>query len=138
MNRGNPNDTAASNHEDLRILWTNTALSVTQSPQNVAPEAVPTTPSLKLLQVGSKGARVRELQADLESLGIATGGIDGAFGQGTRRAVVAFQQENGLPVTGVADVATITAIDRAADDPARTRAASLDRNPPEIFGPPTA
>jgi len=136
VNRGNPNDPAAANHEDLRILWTNTALSMTQAPQNVAPEPVPATPSLKPLQTGSRGDRVRALQTDLEALGIATGGVDGLFGQATRRAVVAFQQENGLPVTGIADAATFTAVDRAADDPARTRAAALDRDNTPIFGPP--
>ncbi|WP_396274791.1 peptidoglycan-binding protein, partial [Hyphomonas sp.] len=134
--RGNPNDTAAANHEDLRILWTNTALALTQAPQNVAPEPAPTTPSLKPLQAGSRGERVRELQLDLEALGIATGGADGIFGQGTKRAVVAFQQENGIPITGIADAATITAIDLAAADPARTRAATLDRDRAPIFGPP--
>ncbi|MBK8200017.1 MAG: peptidoglycan-binding protein [Acidobacteria bacterium] len=138
VNRGNPNDTAPANHEDLRILWTETALSVTQSPQNVAPEPQPAAPSLKPLSVGSRGERVRELQADLETLGIATGGADGIFGQGTRRAVTAFQQENGLPVTGIADQATIEAVDRAADDPTRTRAGALDRNTESLFGPPVS
>jgi len=136
VNRGNPNDTAAANHEDLRILWTNTALALTQAPQNVAPEPAPATPSLKPLQAGSRGERVRELQLDLEALGIATGGADGIFGQGTKRAVVAFQQEGGIPITGIADAATITAIDLAAADPARTRAATLDRDSAPIFGPP--
>lgn len=139
VNRGDPNDPAAANHEDLRILWTTTALSVTQAPQNLAPDpAAPTAPSLKPLQVGSRGDRVRELQIDLNALGYNTNGIDGIFGQGSRRAVVAFQQENGLPVTGIADAATIDAIDKAADDPARTRSASLDRSETTIFGPPGA
>jgi putative chitinase len=139
VNRGNPNDPAAANHEDLRILWTETALSITRSPQNVAPEPpAPAAPSLKPLQVGSRGDRVRELQIDLNALGYSTNGIDGIYGQGSRRAVVAFQQESGLPVTGIADSATIDAIDKAADDPARTRGASLDRSETTIFGPPGA
>jgi peptidoglycan hydrolase-like protein with peptidoglycan-binding domain len=81
---------------------------------------------------------VREVQLDLETLGIATGGADGIFGQGTRRAVVAFQHEQGLPVTGIADAATVEALDRAAADPARSRAGALDRAPPSLFGPPPA
>lgn len=147
VNRGDANAAAAANHEDLRILWTETALSVTQTPYTFAPvaredailaaAAAPEPPSLKPLKVGSKDARVRELQQDLETLGIATGGVDGTFGQATRRAVVAFQQENGLPVTGIADAATETAIDKAADDPARTRASALDRTNTPIFGPAT-
>ncbi len=139
VNRGNPNDPAAANHEDLRILWTETALSVTRAPQNLAPEPpAPDAPAAQPLQVGSRGDRVRELQVDLNALGYVTNGIDGIFGQASRRAVVAFQQENGLPVTGIADSATIDAIDKAADDPARTRSASLDRSETAIFGPPGA
>lgn len=135
VNRGNPNDTVAANHEDLRILWTETALSITQAPQNVAPEPTPSAPSVKPLAVGSKGDRVRALQTDLTALGYSTNGIDGIFGQGTRRAVVAFQHENGLPVTGIADAATESAADTAAGDPARTRAGALDRSQTPIFGP---
>ncbi|MBI1399254.1 peptidoglycan-binding protein [Hyphomonas sp.] len=136
VNRGNPNDPVAANHEDLRILWTETALSITQAPQNVAPDPSAPAPSLKPLSVGSRGDRVRALQTDLNTLGYNTNGVDGIFGQGTKRAVIAFQHENGLPVTGVADNATETAIDNAADDPARTRAATQDRASPAIFGPP--
>src|SRR3990167_6598858 len=136
VNRGNPNDPVAANHEDLRILWTETALSITQAPQNIAPDSAAPTPSLKPLSVGSRGDRVRALQTDLNTLGYSTNGVDGIFGQGTKRAVIAFQHENGLPVTGVADNATETAIDTAADDPDRTRAATQDRASPAIFGPP--
>jgi peptidoglycan hydrolase-like protein with peptidoglycan-binding domain len=111
-------------------------LSVTRAPQNLAPEPpAPDAPAAQPLQVGSRGDRVRELQVDLNTLGYVTNGIDGIFGQASRRAVVAFQQENGLPVTGIADSATIDAIDKAADDPARTRSASLDRSATAIFGP---
>lgn len=133
VNRGNPNDAAAANHEDLRILWTNTALGVTQAPQTVAPDAEPPpgAPSLKPLQVGSRGDRVRALQEDLNALGYSTNGIDGIYGQGTKRAVLAFQQEHGMPVTGIADAATIEAVDKAADDPSRTR---IDRSDPRVFG----
>ena len=139
VNRGDPNATAAANHEDLRILWTNTALSVTQAPQNIAPDpAAPEAPSLKPLMVGSRGERVRALQEDLNTLGYNTNGVDGIFGQGTKRAVLAFQHENGLPVTGAADTATLEAVDRAADDPARTVAVSRFRAAPSVFGPPTA
>lgn len=135
VNRGNPNDPAEANHEDLRILWTRTALSVTQAPESVAPEAQPPAgaPSLKPLQTGSRGDRVRELQEDLNALGYSTNGIDGIFGQGTKRAVVAFQQERGLPVTGIADAATIDAVDKAASDPARMNS-PVDRSDPRAFG----
>lgn len=135
VNRGDPNASAEANHEDLRILWTKTALGVTQAPESVAPEPEPPAgaPSLKPLQTGSRGERVRELQEDLNTLGYSTNGVDGIFGQGTKRAVVAFQQEHGLPVTGIADAATIDAVDKAASDPARMNS-PVDRADPRAFG----
>ena len=131
VNRGNPLSAAAAHDEDVRILWTNIALGVTGAPESVAPDAAPSAPSLKPLATGSRGDRVKQLQADLEALGFATGGVDGIFGQGTRRAVVAFQQERGLPATGIADAATLDAIKNAADEPVHAR---VDRSDPRVFG----
>ncbi len=48
-----------------------------------------------LLKEGSRGQEVAELQ---QALGI---GADGIFGSGTRAAVEAYQQENGLVVDGI-------------------------------------
>ena len=56
---------------------------------------------LVLLGVGAKGATVKKLQ---EALGIAA---DGAFGKGTKAAVMAFQEKNGLDVDGFAGPATL-------------------------------
>ncbi|MFN4025332.1 MAG: peptidoglycan-binding protein [Hyphomonas sp.] len=131
VNRGNPLSTVAAHDEDVRVLWTNIALGVTGSPETVAPDAAPSAPSLKPLAVGSRGDRVKQLQTDLETLGFATGGVDGIFGQGTRRAVVTFQQERGLPVTGIADTATLDAVKQATEEPVHSR---IDRSDPRIFG----
>ncbi len=57
---------------------------------------------LVLLGVGSKGATVKKLQ---EALGISA---DGVFGQGTKKAVMAFQEKNGLDVDGFAGPATLS------------------------------
>ena len=57
---------------------------------------------LVLLGVGSKGATVKKLQ---EALGI---GADGVFGSGTKKAVMAFQEKNGLDVDGFAGPATLS------------------------------
>jgi GH24 family phage-related lysozyme (muramidase)/peptidoglycan hydrolase-like protein with peptidoglycan-binding domain len=62
------------------------------------------------LQFGDEGTPVRELQKRLTELDYHTGGIDGIFGTLTRRAVAAFQVENQLHGTGIADAATRTAI----------------------------
>lgn len=58
-------------------------------------------PELVLLGVGSKGETVKTLQT---ALGI---GADGSFGNGTKAAVVAFQEKNGLDADGFAGPATL-------------------------------
>lgn len=138
VNYGNPQARRAALHEDLRILWTNTMLSLAQSPSLAAPDAAaPEAPSVKPLSTGARGERVRQLQADLESLGYPTGGVDGIFGQATRRAVVALQHEFGLTANGQADTATLEAIAEALADPARAQmAARIDRDSEVVFGPP--
>jgi len=49
---------------------------------------------------------VYSLQARLMELGYLSGSLDGAYGEGTEKAVSNFQMKNALPVTGVADDAT--------------------------------
>lgn len=53
-----------------------------------------------MLQVGSEGYYVRDLQQKLTDLGYNVGpaGVDGIFGEGTRQAVENFQSRNGLSV----------------------------------------
>jgi hypothetical protein len=55
---------------------------------------------------------VRQLQAQLFLLKLLqpVKEVDGVFGPKTQAAVSAFQQNNGLPVTGIADLATRTAL----------------------------
>ena len=54
------------------------------------------------LHNGSKGEKVWKLQERLQQLGYYQGTLDGEFGPGTREAVVAFQQKNGLAADGLA------------------------------------
>ena len=54
------------------------------------------------LRNGSQGEKVRTLQERLQALGYYQGEIDGQFGPGTREAVLAFQQRNGLEADGLA------------------------------------
>ena len=63
-----------------------------------------------ILKVGSKGAKVTQLQRNLNSLGYNAGTPDGAFGNGTKNAVVAFQKTYGLSADGVAGKSTQDAI----------------------------
>lgn len=56
---------------------------------------------LVLLGPGTRGATVKKLQ---EALGVTA---DGVFGQGTKKALIAFQQANGLDPDGLAGPATL-------------------------------
>ena len=134
VNRGNPLSSKAAHHEDLRILWTGIAMGMIPQAGPAGPAPDPAAPSLKPLRQGDRGARVVRLQQDLDALGHPTGGADGIFGQATRRALVVFQQEEGLPVTGIADQATLDEIEAELADPLR-RAGALDRQDPKVFGP---
>jgi peptidoglycan hydrolase-like protein with peptidoglycan-binding domain len=63
------------------------------------------------LSVGARGAVVQTVQQALIDAGIVMrGGADGIFGKQTRAAVATFQRRNGLPETGVVDVATAVAL----------------------------
>lgn len=70
-----------------------------------------------MLRLGSKGARVRELQQLLVRSGHSLT-VDGDFGPATKEAVIAFQSINGLEVDGVAGPRTVAALSqyRAADE----------------------
>ena len=54
-----------------------------------------------LLLFGSMGDIVKLLQQRLTNLGYSTNGIDGMFGQNTKKAVMQFQAKNGLVVDGI-------------------------------------
>lgn len=60
-------------------------------------------------QTAVRNAVVR-LQVELEKLGYAPGGADGSFGAKTMNALLAFQKDNSLSRTGVADRETWAAI----------------------------
>ncbi len=60
----------------------------------------PSTGSTRTLRVGDEGADVRELQGLLKAKGFLTGNADGKYGDGTRAAVAAFQERNGLRADG--------------------------------------
>ena len=62
------------------------------------------------LWVGSSGAEVKTLQTKLKRWGYYTGSIDGVFGSGTKKAVIAFQKKNGLTPDGIVGPATLKAL----------------------------
>lgn len=81
----------------------NAKKAATPSPK---PTATP-KPTSSALRVGSTGAKVKSMQQRLKALGYYTGSVDGTFGEGTRKALVAFQKANGLTADGVAGTATL-------------------------------
>ena len=63
-----------------------------------------------ILKQGSKGAEVKEVQRRLKLWGYYKGTEDGVFGEGTRKAVIAFQKKNGLKADGVVGKTTYKAL----------------------------
>ncbi|MGH3248554.1 MAG: L,D-transpeptidase family protein [Trebonia sp.] len=67
-------------------------------------------PSTRTLAPGMKGADVKALQQRLWSLKYYPGAVDSQFGGNTQAALWAFQEINGVKVTGVVDAATKRAL----------------------------
>ncbi|MBO5412332.1 MAG: spore cortex-lytic enzyme [Clostridia bacterium] len=63
-----------------------------------------------VLKQGSKGSEVREVQRRLKLWGYYNGSVDGEFGAGTKKAVIAFQKKNGLKADGVVGSSTYKAL----------------------------
>ena len=63
-----------------------------------------------VLEVGSSGPAVKQVQQKLIQWGYLDGSADGKYGAGTRSAVQAFQKKNGLPADGRVGPATAAAM----------------------------
>jgi peptidoglycan L-alanyl-D-glutamate endopeptidase CwlK len=66
---------------------------------------------MSVLQEGSTGLEVTALQTRLRDCGFDPHGIDGSFGPGTKAAVIAFQQSQGLTADGKAGPQTLAALE---------------------------
>ena len=86
------------------VLKTVKKIKVTPTP-SPAPTLSPQEDAggYKVLKRGSTGIDVRSLQEALIELGFLTGTADGTFGAATEKAVIAFQQKNQYPDTGLVD-----------------------------------
>jgi Putative peptidoglycan binding domain len=91
-----------------------TADSVTDSATSSTTGYVTIAPASSLqmggLQLGDSGAQVRSLQELLRNAGYFSSTSTGYFGSATEAAVIAFQQDYGLMVDGVAGAQTIAAL----------------------------
>jgi hypothetical protein len=67
-----------------------------------------------MIEMGSRGQEVRDLQLKLKALGYDPGDIDGIFGKHTQAALKTFQEHyEALEVTGILDPATAAALAQA-------------------------
>lgn len=82
------------------------------------------------LSLGSSGAKVKDLQEKLNFLEINVGKADGIYGNDTVNGVKLLQSRKGLPVTGVANKATVDLLDALyAERKGETTIASPDTKP---------
>ena len=91
------------------------SIAVTAAPDLTTYTPAPTaTPGA--LSTGSSGDMVRQMQQRLKDLGFLNGSVDGQFGSGTKKAVVAFQKQHGLDADGIAGSKTLAVLysDQAA------------------------
>ena len=91
------------------------AAAPTPAPSTPAP--TPSNPYVGLT-VGARGELVKNVQQALINAGISVrGGADGVFGNATKGAVVLFQQQKGLSVTGSVDQPSADALGVGAGAP---------------------
>lgn len=103
----------ANNISNPNLIVVGQVLIIPVGPTPPGPTPVPPPPPATAcppLRIGDRGPLVRILQTQLERAGFDVGAIDGIFGPRTDAAVRAFQLQKNLPVTGVVDVATWTAL----------------------------
>ena len=96
----------------------------------VEAEATPSpTPAVNYntLSKGAKSDEVLDMQNRLYQLGFFLDDRDGAFGSKTQTSVKMFQQAAGLPISGIADSATLNAL--YSDDAPRTEYAQPTPTP---------
>lgn len=86
----------------------------TPTPEPTATNTPTPTPVVEttsvVLEKGSKGDEVKEIQERLIDLGYLSGAADGIFGNQTEEAIKAFQERNNLEVTGIATSAIVNKI----------------------------
>ena len=86
-----------------------TTVALTRA-DNAADTAQTAVVETAVLRQGSTGGEVKEVQRRLKQWGYYSGSVDGIFGSGTRKAVIAFQKKNGLTADGVVGKATYAAL----------------------------
>lgn len=81
------------------------------------------------LQLGNKGENVTALQQALKRAGYSVGTVDDVFGPLTQAGVLAFQADNSLPTTGIADSRTLARLNASTQRPlSRERLAATEED----------
>lgn len=84
-----------------------------------------------VMAIGNYGSDVQQCQQVLKSNGYLSGDVDGNFGPETEKAVRWFQRDQGLPVSGVIDEETLSALNPGGySGAADSSAASSDSSVP--------
>lgn len=95
--------------------------TVTAAPQNTS----------VTLRNGDKNSHVKTMQSSLKALGYYTGKIDGIFGNGTEKAVRAFQKKAGLKQDGIAGPKTLSALYNSSASNASNASSSSSSTSPK-------
>lgn len=120
---------AARSTAELTAIVNGEQVEVAQT--EPTPEPTPEPVNYNTLSKGDKSDEVLDMQNRLYELGFLLDDRDGAFGSKTQTAVKMFQQVAGLPITGIADSATLNAL--YADDAPRTSNAQPTPTPPTQY-----
>lgn len=120
---------AARSTAELTAIESGESVEVVQA--EPTPEPTPEPVNYNTLSKGDKSDEVLDMQNRLFELGFLLDDRDGAFGSKTQTAVKMFQQVAGLPITGIADSATLNAL--YADDAPRTSNAQPTPTPPTQY-----
>lgn len=134
--------------ENSNAIAQSPGTSSAEPSESSTPDTVPDADNA-LLKLGSRGEPVSELQELLQGLGYYDDDPDGIFGDQTKAAVIEFQRQAELPVTGEANAVTLERLRaRSNEFQAETRtndpeandsdAAAASSSPDEPVGEPAS
>lgn len=110
----------------LNALYSTESDTTTSSSSTDTTTTTTTSTNPNTLKYGDSGDKVTALQTSLVALGYDTNGIDGRFGAGTRKAVIAFQTANGLTADGLAGTKTQALLTSLASSSSSSDSSSSD------------
>ena len=135
----NQNQPGTSTANQPGVATTRPSIGVTTANPNATAAQATNTPAPSSLKKGSKGDAVKTLQKRLKELGYYTGSVDGDFGENTEKAVIAFQERNGLTADGKAGSKTMAKLNSSSAVKAASPTATPKKtNKPTATPKPTA